>query len=143
MKKLIITGAIAVICFSAFAQTTPHPQQPVQDRNTTQPGLYFDIKTGKPVDLRYDVPTTMMYERASGKPVNFFINGSGDTISSKGFYVVNNYLSLKDSEYMIDKTKTTMRGTKLWGNTINKELDVDKNWKKYTGAERAASDSTH
>lgn len=89
------------------------------------------------MDLRYDSKSSMMYDRGTGRPVNYFLNTSGDTVSSRGFYIVNNYLTKTGEEYNIDKTKASMReNNKLWGIKTNRELDLDKNWKQYTGAEQ-------
>lgn len=140
MKQSIITAAFALLCTGAIAQTNPTSTQPAKTGDKQQ-GMYKDIHSGKPLDLRYDAATSTMYNRNTNKPVDFFINNGGDTISSHGFYVVNNYLSLKDNEYSLDKTKSSMRDKKLWGTTSNKELEQDKNWKSYTGAEKMKKDS--
>ncbi|MGN6438249.1 MAG: hypothetical protein ACTHMM_17035 [Agriterribacter sp.] len=117
--------------------TQPQSQQPaLNTKPNSQPGLFLDLKTGQPIDLQYDNKTSMMYNRSTGRPVNFFINNTGDTISSRGFYIVNNYLTKSNDEYMIDKTKADQRENKLWGVKSNQELKLDKNWKQYTGADQ-------
>jgi len=152
IMKTILTGLLfSCITITATAQVNPQPQpQPTQPQPTqpqsqqpalnnkpaTQPGLFLDLKTGQPVDLQYDNKTSMMYNRSTGRPVNFFINNTGDTISSRGFYVVNNYLTKSNDDYMIDKTKASLRENKLWGTKSNQELELDKNWKQYTGADQ-------
>lgn len=153
MKTILTCLLFSSIIITATAQTNPQPrpqpqpaqpqptqpqsqQPPLNNKPGNQPGLFLDLKTGQPVDLRYDSKTSMMYNRSTGRPVNFFINNTGDTISSRGFYIVNNYLSKSNDDYMIDKTKASMRENKLWGIKSNQELKLDKNWKQYTGAEQ-------
>lgn len=122
----------ALISGTATAQVNPQPQ-PVQP-NRQQPG-FLDITTGKPIDLQYSAREKMMYDKATNKPVDFFINGRGDTIASKGFYVVNNYLTRENDSYRPDSSKVSLRGEKMWGIKLDKELDRDKNWKQYSSTE--------
>lgn len=73
-----------------------------------------------------------MYDLDSNQPVDFFINSGGDTVSSRGFYVVNNYLMRgNDQKYSLDTTKVQMRGKKMWGVERDRELEMDKNWQQY------------
>ncbi|MFT3704828.1 MAG: hypothetical protein QM802_20855 [Agriterribacter sp.] len=105
-----------------------------QVKQQPQPGKlkYTDISTGQPLSLRYNTKDKTMYNSATNQPVDFFINGTGDTISSRGFYVVNNYLNRgADNTYSLDSTRVKMNGTKYWGIKSNKELDIDKNAKLY------------
>lgn len=140
MKQATITAAFALLCSAAISQIKPTSPNP-ETVKTKQSGMYMDVKSGKPIDLRYDAATASMYNTSTNKPVEFFINNGGDTISAHGFYVVNNYLTMKDDEYSLDKTKTSMRAKKIWGTSTNKELEMDKNWKSYTGAEKIKKDS--
>ncbi|MCC6287408.1 MAG: hypothetical protein IT249_05945 [Chitinophagaceae bacterium] len=128
-KFLLCLGIGAALCTSsAIAQVNPQTQK-------GQPGdqqqRYLDITTGRPIDLRYNARENTMYDRSTNKPVDFFINKRGDTISSRGFYVVNNYLVRDNDTYRVDTGKVRMRGQKLWGIQSDKELDRDKNWKQY------------
>ena len=148
MKSLFTCLLFSSLAIAANAQDPqPKPTQPTQPAqparpeinptNQQQPGLYLDIKTGKPIDLRYDSKSSAMYDKTTGKPVNYFLNTAGDTVSSRGFYIVNNYLTKNGDDYSIDKTKVNTReNNKLWGTKSNKELDMDKNWKQYTGEEQ-------
>lgn len=134
MKKtiLLISLGAALLTSPATAQVNPQPQPGQPD--SRQP-RYLDINTGKPIDLQYNTREKMMYDKSTNKPVDFFINGTGDTIASKGFYVVNNYLVRDNDTYRVDTGKVSLRGEKMWGIKSDKELDRDKNWKQYSKSE--------
>lgn len=134
MKTIILSAAAMLVAAVGMGQV--NPQTKILPRDTQQPISYNDITTGKPIQLQYNAKEQTMYNSQTNKPVDFFINGTGDTISSKGFYVVNNMLSRgDDQQYNLDKSKTQMRGTKVWGIKDNRELALDKNWELYRGPE--------
>lgn len=110
------------------AQITP--QALPKNSGSPQQHRFTDL-TGNTISLRYNPQDQMMYNVTSNKPVDFFINGTGDTISSRG-YVVNSFL-LKgaNQQYTLDTSKVQTRGGKLWSAKDDRELDFDKNWKEY------------
>lgn len=112
MKTLLITAAfLSAVTFSlgtkssysaadfsktsAYLQDTTPKRSTGQNKVSMQQGQYKDIKTGKPLALSYSQMSGMMYNGATGKPIDFYINAAtGDTISGYG-YVVNNYLLMQ------------------------------------------------
>jgi hypothetical protein len=108
--------AKAIVCFQ---DTTP--------RNSAQQGQYRDLKTGQPLNLNYNQQRRMMYNGATGKPVDFYINGT-DTISGSG-YIVNNYLMMQpDSSYKLDMGRLRMSNNRYYAIEGGKELQMDRNW---------------
>lgn len=131
MKKIfLLCLGIGATLFtgSAIAQVNPQTQR---DQPNGQQPKYLDIATGKPIDLRYNARDNMMYDRNTNKPVDFFLNGKGDTVSSRGFYIVNNYLIRDNDTYRLDTSKVSMKGQQMWGIQSDKELERDKSWKQY------------
>ncbi|MCR6721212.1 MAG: hypothetical protein NVV59_13220 [Chitinophagaceae bacterium] len=120
--KTIIT-ALALICFANAADA----QVPTQKNND----LFFDIQTRAPFAARYDSTTGTLYNTSTGKPVDFFLNNTGDTVSSRGFYIVNNYLLWDNNSYRLDNGRSAWREEKLWDSKTNTELKRDNLWEKY------------
>lgn len=132
MKTFILCSTALLLAAISQGQVNPQPQ--AQPKNTQQQQSYRDLATGKSIQLQYNATENMMYNSQTNKPVDFFINGTGDTISSRGFYVVNNYLTKgENQQYNVDKSKIEMRGNKMWGIKDNRELALDKNWELYRG----------
>jgi len=106
-----------------------------------QQGQYRDIRTGRPLTLNYNQQSRSMYNTATGKPVDFYINVStGDTISGNG-YIVNNYLQMQpDSSYRLDTGRIRMSNNRYYMMEGGKELPMDKNWQSNrTGGNRRDS----
>jgi len=116
------------ICNTAQAQGVH-----VSDNTDQSPVYqYKDIRSGNKLQLRYDASSNITYNAVTGKNVDFFINTTtGDTISGKGFYIVNNCLKMADRIYGIDRTKVEVRGKKLWNIRLNKELSIDKGFGQF------------
>ncbi|MGN6491930.1 MAG: hypothetical protein ACTHLE_08030 [Agriterribacter sp.] len=129
MKAIIVCCVVMMVCLQAtVAQVN---QQRPNDQNAGQP-QYKDLATGKSIRLQYNQKDSTMYDLDSRQPVDFFINSTGDTVSSRGFYVVNNYLVRgNDQRYALDTSKVQMRGAKMWGVENDRELQMDKNWQQY------------
>ena len=132
MKRILLCSALVLgVAFVSQAQVTEQTKPSGQGKN--QLNMYKDIRTGTPLSLRVDTVTGLVVNRETGRPVDFFVNAeTGDTISAQGGYIVNNFLSLKDSTYTLDNTRVTQKGKQLWDVSGNKELQVDKGWKKGT-----------
>jgi len=109
----------AIVCFQ---DTVPKNKQNMQQ------GQYRDIRTGQPLSLNYDRQRRTLTNSATGKPVDFYINGMGDTVSSYG-YIVNNYLMMQpDSSYRLDMSRIRSANNRFYIIEGNKELTMDKNW---------------
>lgn len=122
--------AMALCTQGTLAQVTP--QRSNEKTTNQQQSQYKDLATGKSIRLQYNQKENTMYDLDSNQPVDFFINSGGDTVSSRGFYVVNNYLMRGDDQkYSLDTTKVQMRGKKMWGVERDRELEMDKNWQQY------------
>ena len=119
--KTVLTAFALAACVGAAGQVPPN----------TQPNRFFDIQSRAPFSARYDTATRILYNTNTGKPVDFFLNSNGDTVSSRGFYIVNNYLQWNNQSYSFDKSRSAWRDEKLWDSRTNKELMRDKNWKMY------------
>ena len=140
MKRILLCSALVLgVAFVSQAQVTEQTKPSGQGKN--QLNMYKDIRTGTPLSLRVDTVTGLVVNRETGRPVDFFVNAeTGDTISAQGGYIVNNFLMLKDSSYTLDNTRVTQKGKQLWDVSGNKELQVDKGWKK--GDKYAGKNST-
>jgi hypothetical protein len=121
------TVSLIFVCLVFFAGI---PQ--AQNNRGNQDPMYRDITTGQPMQLRYNQQDQMMYNQLNNQPVDFFINRAGDTISSRGFYIVNDYLVRgNDQKYSLDTAKVQTRGEKLWSTRDDRELKTDENRKSY------------
>lgn len=121
MKTLIITLALGMCVNGAMAQV------PTQKKND----MFYDIQSRAPFAARYDTATRTLYNNTTGRQVDFFLNSSGDTISGRGFYIVNNYLQWNNQAYRLDNGRIAWRNEKLWDSRTNMELNRDKNWQSY------------
>ena len=134
MKKLCFICAALTLSFAVQAQVETNDTRDTNPDNSTgrQP-QYTDIRTGQPLEYRFDSASHSILDPRSGKPIDFFVNSAtGDTLTGSG-YIVNNYLTREDSVYTLDKQKVETRGDKLWELNGNKELMRDKNWEKNYG----------
>ena len=135
MKRILLCSALILgAAFASQAQVTEQTKPSGKDKN--QLNMYKDIRSGTPLSLRVDTVTGLVVNRETGRPVDFFVNAeTGDTISAQGGYIVNNFLTLKDSTYTLDNTRVTTKGKQLWDVSGNKELQIDKGWQKgsYSG----------
>jgi len=121
------TVSLISVCLIFFAGISR-----AQNNQGSQDPMYRDINTGQPIQLRYNQQDQKMYNQLDNQPVDFFINRAGDTISSKGFYIVNDYLVRgADQKYSLDDAKVQTRDDKLWNTKDNKELKMDDNRKSY------------
>lgn len=122
---------IGVLCNTAQSQRTDTVQhisqlQSVHKNLEVKPYRYKDLMSGVLLDLRYDVSSERIYDAVTGNNIDFCINTStGDTVTGKGFYIVNHYLQKHDGVYGIDRTKVDVRGKKMWSIKSNKELQTD------------------
>lgn len=139
MKRILLFSAFILAAgVASQAQVTEKTKPAGQDKNSMN--MYKDIRTGTPLSLRVDEVTGLVVNKETGRPVDFFVNSTtGDTISAQGGYIVNNFLSLKDSTYVLDETRVNLRDKKMWDVQGNKELQIDKGWQKgskYAGKEK-------
>lgn len=137
MKTLLITAAF-LSAVTSFNLSSYSPYFPLnksssslayfQDTSKRQQGQYKDIRTGKPLNLNYNQQSRTLVNTATGKPVDFYINSTGDTVSSYG-YVVNGYLQMQpDSSYRLDMGRIRSTNNRYYLIEGNKELPMDKTW---------------
>lgn len=97
-----------------------------------KPYRYKNVISGELLELTYDPSSGCMYNKVTGKNVDFFINAStGDTVAGKGFYIVNLYLQKHDNVFGIDRTKVDFKGKRMWDIRLNKELKTDKGYMQF------------
>lgn len=129
MKTILICLAMGMMASDLSAQ----------DPTKNKSDLFFDIESRAPFTARYDSTSRTLYNTSTGRPVDFFINSKGDTVSARGFYIVNNYLLRNNNTFQLDNERSIWRGEKLWDSRSQSELMRDRDWELYTQPPRRDS----
>ena len=125
MKKIILSGAIAVFAFTACNSNNER---------------YVDLNTGEYIDLREDTSSGLMVNSASGATVDLYVDTkSHDTVYGRTGKVVNGKVTRtesgkwqvkqEDDEYKAvngdDKVKHDEDGSKTKDGSATRKVDKD------------------
>jgi hypothetical protein len=131
-QVLAIAGSTLVI--ASCQNPDQRDDNRIEKENATATSQrYVDPNTGAPVDLYYNAHEKMTYDRATDKPVQFYVNtNTGDTVYGRGRYVVNGYIIRgEDGLFRLDDAKVEVDDDEIKIKGENGKLKIDDDEIKY------------
>lgn len=93
---------------------------------------YRDLRTGQDINLRYDKNSKITYNAVTNEPVDYYLNvTTGDTVSGRGQYIVNSYMTNNGGTWGVDTTRLRVSDNGIYIIDGNRKLKTEKPYKEY------------